>query len=129
MGGVATKTLHAAIYSLSSGSITDFGTWAAQKPNKGNSDSGLAVGFADTPTTSHAFLYNINTGVLTDLGTWARRRWYSDAAGVNDLGQVVGGYYIDRAGLRCRIYLYPSHGMQNLNDLIAHRLDGTLTAA
>ncbi len=130
MGGVATKTLHAAIYNLSSGSITDFGTLGgAQAQVNAMSDSGLAVGLADTPTTSHGFLYNINTGVLTDLGNLASPGWYSDAAGVNDLGQVVGGYSLDPTSANVAAFIYTqAHGMQNLNDLIAASSGWNLTA-
>ena len=120
MGGLATQTQHAALYSLSSGSITDLGTFGGAKSYvNAISDSGLAVGFADTPTTSHAFLYNVNTGVLTDLGNPVTPLFYSDADSVNNLGAVVGGYSLDASSAENVAFIYTqAGGMQNLNNLI-----------
>ncbi len=120
IGGVSTQTLHAAIYNMSTGSITDIGTLGgAQSQVNGMSDRGLAVGLAETPITSHGFLYNVKTGVLTDLGNLASPGWYSDASGVNGLGQVVGGYSLDATSAETAAFIYTqAGGMQNLNDLI-----------
>ena len=56
--------------------------------------------------------------MLTDLGTLGSPSWYSTAAGVNDLGQVVGGSDIDAAGDGAAFIYTQAGGMQNLNDLI-----------
>jgi len=119
MAGIATSTKHAAFYNLSSGSITDLGTFGGNKSQvNAISDTGFAVGFADTPTTSHAFLYDSSTGVLADLGDPVSPLFYSNAIGVNGLGQVVGGYQTDSAGDGAGFIYSETKGMENLNDLI-----------
>jgi len=113
LGGVDEAKSEAAVYSITSGSMTDIpipgATWAQVQAM---SDTGLAVGWFGTGTTTHGFIYNVSSGVLTDLyfgpGT--------SAAGVNDLGQVVGGVG-DQPPTYAFIYSQAG-GMQNLNDLI-----------
>jgi len=119
MAGIATGTQHAAFSNLSSGSITDLGTFGGSKSQvNAISNTGLAVGFADTPTTSHAFLYDSNTGVLTDLGNPVSPLFYSNAADVNDFGVVVGGYQTDAAWDDAGFIYTKADGMRNLNNLI-----------
>ena len=120
VGGKSNQTLQPALYNLSSGSATDPPTLGgAQGQVEAMNDDGLVVGFSDTPTSSHGFLYDINTGALTDLGNLASPAWGSDALGVNDLGQVVGGYSLDGTGAAGAAFIYTqADGMQNLNDLI-----------
>jgi len=128
-GGFSTQTQHAAIYNLSSGSITDLGTFGGTESQvSAMSDTGLVVGEAETPTSTHAFLYDINTGVLTDLGNLSSSAWASEAASVNDLGQVVGGYALDGTYAEGAAFIYnKAGGMQNLNNLIDPSLGWDLT--
>ncbi len=120
IAGVCQQTGHGGVYSISSGSITDIGTLggALCQPTA-ISDSGYVVGFAETPTSGYAFLYSLHTGVLTNLGNPASMAWGSVATGVNDQGQVVGGYNLDASGAQSVPFIYTqAGGMQNLNNLI-----------
>ena len=69
--------------------------------------------------SGYAFLYSLHTGVLTNLGNPASMAWGSVATGVNDQGQVVGGYNLDASGAESVPFIYTqAGGMQNLNNLI-----------
>jgi probable HAF family extracellular repeat protein len=136
IGGLSPQTHHAALYNLSSASTTDLGTLSGGTESQVNglSDTGFAVGFSETMVgktgTTHAFLYDVQTGVMTDLGNPASAVWASDALGVNDLGDVVGGYSLDATGAGNDAFIYTqAGGMQNLNDLVDPSAGWDLNAA
>jgi probable HAF family extracellular repeat protein len=120
IGGVDTKTQQAAIYNISSGSMTDIGPPGANGSQvSGMSARGFVAGSWGTGTNDDGFLYDINTGVLTDLKNPLSSSWSCVPSGVNDLGQVVGGYALDANFAAGTAFIYTSAGgMQNLNDLI-----------
>jgi probable HAF family extracellular repeat protein/autotransporter-associated beta strand protein len=120
VGGLATQTSHAAIYSISSGLVSDIGTLGgATSQVEAISDTGFVVGYSDTPASSHGFLNDLRTAQMTDLGNIASPAWGSAALGVNDLGQVVGGYSLDANSVQNRAFIYTKvDGMEDLNDFI-----------
>jgi probable HAF family extracellular repeat protein len=77
---------------------------------------GQVAGSSDLPgdNTGHAFLWQKSTGMI-DLGTLPGD-FGSDADGINDLGQVVGGSW-DAEG-NDRAYLWQNGVMTDLNTLI-----------
>jgi probable HAF family extracellular repeat protein len=119
IGGVAKPANHAAIYNISSGEITDLGTLGGpvSEVNKMN-ETGLVVGWSDTLTEPHGFVYDINTRVLADVGNLVSPTFFSNALGVNDLGQVFGGYQIDSAQDVSAFIYTKADGMQDLNSFI-----------
>ena len=124
LGGVATQSQHAALYNISSGSMSVLATLSGGTGSQVNAlnDTGLAVGESDVmvdgKASGHGFVYDINTGVLTDLGNPVSPLFESGASGVNDLAQVVGGYQTDAAYDTAAFIWTQAGGMQNLNNLI-----------
>ncbi len=121
LGGAAFATAQAALYNPATGVITNIGTLGGPLSQvNALSDTGFAVGLADvSASTSHAFLYNSNTRQMLDLGNPVSESWYSDASGVNDFGDVVGGYSTESDGGGGTAFIYtPAGGLQDLNDFI-----------
>jgi probable HAF family extracellular repeat protein len=54
-------------------------------------DSGLIVGYNDTPSFGMGEAFSFSGGVMTELGTLGGAYTYSDADGVNDSNVIVGG--------------------------------------
>ncbi len=132
LGGISQPAGHAALYNLSSGSITDLGAIVGgtlSQVNGMSAENGFVVGFDN----SNGFLYDVNTGVLTNLVNPASPSWALNALGVNSLGDAVGGYSLDATGGDGVSFIYtPTGGIQNLNDLIdpssGWNLDGGASA-
>ncbi len=81
----------------SPGVIIDLGTLGGYNSHAwGINNSGIVIGDAYTFMffNDHAFTYNANgtsTGPLTDMGTLNGGVGFSQALGINDAGQIVGG--------------------------------------
>ena len=120
IGGAAVQTQSAALYNISSGSVTNLGPLTGGTLSQVNGMSnGFAVGDVNPATASTTgFLFDIKTSILTDLTDPLGPSWPCDAASVNDFGQVVGGYAIDSAGDDAAFIYTQAGGMQNLNHLI-----------
>jgi probable HAF family extracellular repeat protein len=100
--------------------MTDIGpAGAIESQVNGMSATRFAAGSWGTGTNDDGFLYDLDTGVLTDLKNPLSASWSCVASGVNDLGQVVGGYALDATFDAATAFIYTSAGgMQDLNDLI-----------
>ena len=68
----------------------------------------FVAGSWGTGTNDDGFLYDINNGVLTDLRNPLSASWSCVALGVNDLGQVVGGYAVDGTNVAWTPFIYTS---------------------
>ena len=108
MGGLAPQTHHAAIYNLSSGSMSDLGTLAGGTLSQvdGMSDTGSSAGFSEVMVgqtgTTHAFLYDVQTGVLGDLADDMPYPEQVNDSG-NQSGLPIDGDFLLRGGRLARI--------------------------
>lgn len=118
--------LPAPAYGLPAG-MNDLGTLSGSGQSYGRdvNDSGQVVGRSDTDqvgesgTIAHAFLW-VN-GVMTDLGAPGDNANWSRATGVNEAGEIVGGWSTTPLGLFYGSFLWlpaPAYGFPaGMNEL------------
>jgi probable HAF family extracellular repeat protein len=113
-------TTHA--FRWSEGAIEDLGTLGGNRSTGSAIDEkGRVVGGAETSSgEEHAFLADRNG--MHDLGTLPGCTW-SEAAGINDKGAVVGRVQFCASFSGEHAFLYRSGRLHDLNDLV-HAADG-----
>lgn len=109
------------LYDSNSGILRNMGTLGSRAHVLDLNDAGQAVGYsALTPwdvdeedEIVHAFIYE--NGVMRDIDTWGSV--YSQAAAINNLGQVVGGALLPDGSEA--YFLYSDGEMRDLESLLA----------
>jgi probable HAF family extracellular repeat protein len=115
--GISGVGEHAALWDLSSGTVTDLGTLGGESRAFAVNNLGQVVGFSyDATDQPRAFLWEDPSTGMQDLGVLGGGSFpFSFARGINDAGKIVGTSTFGTTG-RTHVFLYDSGLMTDLGN-------------